>query len=162
VSREGNHQNEVWHEVRAAVAASCSSASLVAWLPLQGVLRNVRRTFPGPVHRCGPALIRLTVSRCAAPRARWMPGGVTCPTAAPPARSYWAAGASLCADRGRLRRHGELALPSFKWAAGCDPLDAATLDTDLLLTRRTTARKESSPLKKRTRMSTTSLKQPFN
>lgn len=41
--------------------------------------------------------------------------------------------------RARSRGDGELALPSFEWAAGCNPLVAATLDPARLLTRRTTA-----------------------
>ncbi|MBN3835046.1 hypothetical protein [Burkholderia sp. Ac-20344] len=37
--------------------------------------------------------------------------------------------------RARSRGDGELALPSFELAAGCDPLDVATLDPARLLTR---------------------------
>lgn len=55
--------------------------------------------------------------------------------------------------RASSRGDGELALPGFEWAAGLDPLDAATLAPARLLTRRTTAWKASSPLEERTRMS---------
>lgn len=163
-SKEGNHRDEVSHEARAAGASGCSSEDLVAWLPAQGVLRNVRHSFLGLCTDEGQKVLAALmeadrVAMCGQGRAG-------CRVACGARRQHRQpdrAGrlAHRCAPTaGALEGDGELALPSFEWATSCDSLDAATRGPARFLTRRTTAWKASCPLEKRTRMSATSLEQP--
>ena len=101
-------------------------------LPVQGVLRDVRHAFLGLCIDAGQKVLAALmesdrVALCGASgvpdaRRRAVRGGTT-------ASQVVLGGQRIAVRRPRARSltEGELALPSFEWAAHSDPLDAATM-----------------------------------
>jgi transposase-like protein len=101
-------------------------------LPVQGVLRDVRHAFLGLCIDAGQKVLAamMEADRIALCGPKGVPdagrravrGGTT-------ASQVVLGGQRIAVRRPRARSmtEGELALRSFEWAAGCDPLDAATM-----------------------------------
>lgn len=101
-------------------------------LPVQGVLRDVRHAFLGLCIDAGQKVLAALMEsdRIALCGAKGVPdvhrralrGGST-------ASQVVLGGQRIAVRRPRARSlaGGELSLPSFEWAANCDPLDAATM-----------------------------------
>ncbi len=121
-------------------------------IPVQGVLRDVRHAFLGLCIDAGQRVLAAMmeadrVALCGAKgvpdgRRRAVRGGST-------ASRVVLGGQRIAVRRLRVRslHEGELALPSFEWAAGADPLDAATLAAIAagVSTRRYSATQEPVP-----------------
>jgi hypothetical protein len=101
-------------------------------MPVQGVLRDVRRAFLGLCIDAGQKVLAALMEsdRIALCGAKGVPdaqrsalrGGST-------ASQVVLGGQRIAVRRPRARSltEGELSVPSFEWAASCDPLDAATM-----------------------------------
>ncbi|MFM7507361.1 MAG: hypothetical protein ACKO3M_12565 [Rubrivivax sp.] len=105
-------------------------------LPVQGVLRDVRHAFLGLCIDAGQKVLAALmesdrIALCGAAgvpdaRRRAVRGGTT-------SSQVVLGGQRIAVRRPRARSltQGELALPSFEWAANADPLDAATMSTSV-------------------------------
>jgi transposase-like protein len=101
-------------------------------LPVQGVLRDVRHAFLGLCIDAGQRVLAalMEADRVALCGAKGVPDAARCATRGGSTRSQVVLGGQRIAvrrPRARSLTEGELALPSFEWAASGDPLEAATM-----------------------------------
>ncbi|MFN9045801.1 MAG: transposase, partial [Betaproteobacteria bacterium] len=101
-------------------------------LPVQGVLRDVRHAFLGLCIDAGPKVVAALreSARIAGGGPKGVPdAGRRAVRGGSPASQVVLGGQRSAVRRPRARSlsDGELALPSFEWAANGDPLDAATM-----------------------------------
>jgi transposase-like protein len=101
-------------------------------LPVQGVLRDVRHAFLGLCIDAGQRVLAalMEADRVALCGVKGVPDAARRATRGGSTRSQVVLGGQRIAvrrPRARSLAEGELALPSFEWAASSDPLDAATM-----------------------------------
>ena len=101
-------------------------------LPVQGVLRDVRHAFLGLCIDAGQKVLAALMEsdRIALCGPKGVPDAMRRAVRGGSTASQVVLGGQRIAvrrPRARSMADGELALPSFEWAAHCDPLDAATM-----------------------------------
>jgi len=101
-------------------------------LPVQGVLEDVRHAFLGLCVDAGQKVLAalMEADRMALCGPKGVPDAHRRATRGGSTSSQVVLGGQRIAvrrPRARSKSEGELALPSFEWAAGSDPLDAATM-----------------------------------
>jgi putative transposase len=101
-------------------------------LPVQGVLRDVRHAFLGLCIDAGQKVLAALMEsdRITLCGAKGVPDALRHAVRGGNTTSQVVLGGQRIAvrrPRARSMTEGELALPSFEWAANCDPLDAATM-----------------------------------
>lgn len=101
-------------------------------LPMQGVLHDVQHAFVGLCVEAGKQVLAamMEADRVALCGPRGVPDARRRAVRGGSTRSKVVLGGQridVCRPRARALDTGELALPSFTWAAGTDPLNAATM-----------------------------------